>query len=229
MECYCLWMTLLEEKKRPQTKRGRQVADIVDALRHEIISGTLTQNVKLRQEQLADRFGVSRMPIREAFRVLEADGLVVFDPNKGVRVAPLTKQDLEEIYEMRISAECLALRTAIPHLTNAQLDKAETIQETIQGAKPEQYGMLNAQFHTVLYAPCARPRLLAHIDVLSGAADRYLCMTVAKIDYSGKSNDEHYQLLNACRARHVDSAIDCLTKHISEAGQALANLLNDHA
>ncbi len=202
-------------------RRGQQVIDIVEALREEIIAGKLPPESRLGQEQLATRFNVSRMPVREALRRLEADGLVIFEPNKSVRVAPLGVADLQEIYEMRVAAETLALRLALPELTNAQIEHAAEIQAKMERAPVGAFGELNALFHMALYQPCARPRLLAHIDMLANAADRYLRITIASLDYADKSHREHHALLRACNKRDEAAAVDCLTRHIAEAGETL--------
>lgn len=206
-------------------RRGDQAVEIVDALRADIISGALPAGSELRQQQLAARFGVSRMPVREALRCLEAEGLVVLAPNKGATVAPLSIADLREVYEMRIAAETLALRLALPELSNAQIERAAAIQSTMESAPVADFGTLNAGFHTALYQPCSRPRLLSHIGVLSNAADRYLRVTVASLDYAEKSHREHHRLLEACLRRDEADAVSCLTGHIGEAGAALAELL----
>lgn len=205
----------------PPGQRGTQVAEIVDVLRQAIVSGQFGENQWLKQQEIALEFKVSRIPVREALRLLEAEGLVVLDPNKGARVAPLSIADLREIYEMRLSAETLALRNALPEISNAQIGKAEAIQNQIEKAPVEEYGILNGWFHHALYAPCARPRLLAHIDVLSQAADRYLRLTIAGLDYAEISNRGHRDLLEACAHRDEVQAIHILQNHIADAGEKL--------
>lgn len=206
--------------------RGKQAVEIARALRDDIIAGAFEPNAQLRQERLAERFEVSRMPVREALRLLEAEGLVNFDPNKSARVAPVSGADLRELCEMRIAAETLALRIALPELTNAQIERAEAIQAELETAPLAEAGLLNAAFHRTLYAPSGRPRLLAHIDVLGNAADRYLRLAIAGLDYAETSNREHRVLLQACRARDSDTALACLEAHIEDAGAALAELMN---
>ena len=209
------------------TRRGDQAMEIVEALRADIIAGALPAGGELRQQQLAARFGVSRMPVREALRCLEAEGLIALAPNKGATVAPLSVADLREIYEMRIAAEALALRLALPELTNAQIDRAAAVQSAMEAAPIAEFGASNARFHAALYLPCARPRLLSHIEVLSNAADRYLRITIASLDYAEKSHREHHALLDACTRRNEADVVRLLTSHIEEAGDALAKLLAD--
>ncbi len=208
-----------------QSRHGEQALEILEVLREDIVSGRLAAGSLLRQQQLAERFRVSRMPIREALFRLEAEGFIAFTPNKGATVAPVSAEDLREIYEMRIAAETLALSTALPELTNSQIERAAELQAQTEAAPVADFGALNAAFHTTLYAPCARPRLLAHVDNLGKAADRYLRVTIGVLDYAEKSHREHRELLEACRRRDETAATDCLARHIGEAGEALWELL----
>lgn len=210
-------------------RHGEQALEILEALRVDIISGELTAGSLLRQQLLAERFGVSRMPIREALYRLEAEGFITFTPNKGAVVAPVSAEDLREIYEMRVAAETLALRLAVPELTNTQIDRAEDLQTEMEKASLTEFGTLNAAFHRILLLPCARPRLLAHIENLENAADRYLRVTVATLDYAGKSHSEHRALLEACRRRDQDAAVNCLRQHIEEGGETLYRHLTQSA
>ena len=198
---------------------------IFDALHGEIVSGLLAPDTPLGQEHLASRFGVSRMPVREAIWQLEALGFVTIEPNRRARVAPASRADFVEIFDMRLVAECLAIRRAIPELSNARLDRAEGIQKQIEGASGERFGALNGAFHMMLYRAAAQPRLLAHVAMLGNAADRYRSMTRAAPSFREKSDREHYELLTACRRRDTEAAVDCLTRHIGDAREALAPLV----
>lgn len=206
-------------------RAGDQVAALVRQLRGEIVTGVLHPGEALRQEMLADRFATSRMPIREALRVLESEGLVVLVPHKGATVAPLDPAELEEVYEMRVAAETLALRRAIPELSNAQIDRAERIQDRAEASDLGEFGALNKAFHMTLYAPCGRPRLLAHIAGLGDVAERYLRFTAGSLDYTERSHREHRALLAACRRRDEEAAAGLLTRHIAEAGEILSSYL----
>jgi DNA-binding GntR family transcriptional regulator len=203
-----------------------QVDEIVETLRSEIISGTLEPNETLGQEHLAKRFNVSRMPIREAIQRLQFLGFVSVEQNKRARVAPVSLGDFLDIYDMRIAAETLALRSAIPELTNSLIEKAENYQHKIEEAPVTEFGALNMGLHLTLYGACNRPRLLAHIDALGNAADRYHCMSSIGPEYHAKSNAEHYAILDACKARDATAAHNALEKHITEARDALSKAMS---
>ncbi len=207
---------------RDGQQRGAQAGEIAARLRDEIVSGAIEGGARLGQDALAERFGVSRMPVREALRLLEAQGLVDAPPNRSAIVARLSRDDLLDIFDMRASAEPLALGLALPHLTNAQIDRAAGIQRDIEAAPLDRFGDLNAEFHRTLHAPCGRPRLLAHIDSLNALADRYLRLAIGTMDHQGPSDAEHRELLDACRARDEASARAVLMAHIVRARDTLA-------
>ena len=195
-------------------------------MREAILSGRLQAGAALRQEHIAKRFSASRMPVRDALRSLASEGFVIDTPNKGAVVAPFDAGELLEIYEMRVAAETLALRLAIPELTDTQIAQAEALQAQAEGAPSEEFGKLNKAFHDTLYQPCARPRLLAHIASLNDLADRYLRVTVSRLDYAGRSHREHRALLAACRKRNRARAGEILADHIEQAGAALYRILD---
>lgn len=209
-------------------KRGEQAERIAAGLRDEIISGALAAGSALRQEKIAETYGTSRMPVRDALRFLEAEGLVQMLPNRGATVAPLDAAEFQEIYEMRGAAEVLALRLAIPELTNRQLDRATEIQAQAEDGDIRTFGALNKAFHIALYEPCGRPRLLAHIAGLNELAGRYLRVAAIELDYVSQSHREHRALLEACRRRDEAQACDLLAQHIEDAGKALHGLLSAH-
>ncbi|WP_048645598.1 GntR family transcriptional regulator [Nitratireductor soli] len=207
-------------------KRGEQAERIAAGLRWEIVSGGLAAGAALRQEKIADSYGTSRMPVRDALRLLEAEGLVQMMPNRGAIVAPLDAGEFQEIYEMRGAAEGLALKLSIPELTNRQIERAGAIHEQAEHASIKEFGALNKAFHMTLYEPCARPRLLAHISGLNDLADRYMRLAALQLDYVRQSHAEHQALLDACRRRDEAAALAILSAHIADAGQALHKLLS---
>ena len=201
---------------------SKQVEKIVERLREEILSGVLKPDIPLKQESIAARFGVSRMPVREALKELEMLGFVTVNHNRRTHVATTSLADFLEIYDMRIAAEVLAIRSAMPHLTNAQIGKAAEVQVEIEKTPPQNFGPLNVKLHMTLYEPSTRPRLLGHIQNLGEAADRYTFMCSVDQAFRDKSNAEHHELINACFARDEDAASRCLQKHIGDARDKFA-------
>ena len=201
----------------PVQTSSPQVTKIVAALRDEIVSGAIAPGSALGQESLAERFGVSRMPIREAIQHLAAMGFVTIEGNKRSRVAELSLADLIDIYDMRIALEVVAIRAAMPNLTNAQIDQAEEIQARFADTDAEGFVRLNQAINMTLNGPSTRPRLLAQIDTLFNAADRYLCIAKAPPGQREKSDAEHRELLELCRKRDASAAAECLIGHSGDA------------
>src|SRR5580658_3013847 len=121
---------------------------VVERLRDDIVSGRLAPGEPLRQDEIARSFGVSHVPIREAFLRLEAERLVEIRPRRGAIVAALSAAELEELNEMRAALECSALRVAAPKLTGGDLQKAAQVLVRID-RQPDRWGEQNTAFHTM--------------------------------------------------------------------------------
>jgi len=203
---------------RPQTVADR----IADILREAIAKGSLKAGTPLRQDELARRFGFSRMPIRDALRQLEAEGIVSIHPTRGAFVAQMDAAEISEIYAVRELLEAEALRLALPELTDRQLDDAASVLDQID-SEPDiaLWGALNRTFHLALYGPCGNARLLDLIEAQHNAADRYVRILLSNLDYRARSQAEHRKLLAACRKRDEDQALMWLTKHLREGSKTL--------
>ncbi|WP_299743197.1 GntR family transcriptional regulator [uncultured Tateyamaria sp.] len=212
---------------KTSTRNGARTLQIAEELRQSIVRGELAPGTVLRQEDLAKRFETSRTPIRDSLRLLERQGLVSVPTNKGAEVTPLNADDFAEISEMRALAEPLALRHAVPNLTNRHLEVAERIQAKAETASVETLSDLNKAFHASLVAPCNRPRLLAHLASLSDLNERYLSYAVTTLDYMARSHEEHRELLQACFARNADQACSLLEQHINDAKNSLLARMQD--
>ena len=188
---------------------------IAETIAERIIAGTLKPDMPLRQDHVAREFNSSHVPVREAFRQLEAQHLVVALPRRGVRVAPLDAGSVREISEMRAALEVVALRHAAPRLTPAHLarielaliegDNAETLQE---------FEAANRAFHQALVMPCGMPRLLASLDGLQRANSRLVFAMGHSSGWRPRSNQDHRLILGALRARDVEQACSLLARHI---------------
>lgn len=212
-------------KQAGRERRGTEVGRIAEAIRAAILSGELPPGVPLRQENLAETHAASRMPVRDALRVLEGEGFVEMVPNRGARVASLDPVGFLEICEMRAALEPLAMRRAVPELSESWIDRVEAIQTEAEIAGIERFGELNAAFHTTLYQPAARPRLLAQIAVLHDLSDRYMRIAAVELDYLVRSHGEHREILAACRARDAERAASLVAAHITQAGDELLTRL----
>jgi DNA-binding GntR family transcriptional regulator len=190
-------------------------ARITEAIAEQIIAGTLKPDAPLRQDHVAREFNSSHVPVREAFRQLEAQHLVVALPRRGVRVAPLDATAIREISEMRAALEVVALRHAVPKMSQAHLAKIEMA--LIEGDNAEtlqEFEAANRAFHRALVAPCGMPRLLASLDGLQRANSRLVFAMARSAGWRPRSNQDHRLILQALRARDIEQASSLLARHI---------------
>jgi len=195
---------------------------ITRALAARIVAGAIAPGTKLRQDHIATEFRTSHVPVREAFRRLEARGLAVSEPRRGVRVAPLDPAVIHETTVMRASLETLALEHALPRLGPGDLALARTaLAEGEASADIEIWEAANRRFHQALTAPCAMRRLIATIDDLQRASARYMFACWRDLDWQRHSAPEHHAMLAAITAGDGPAAVRMLGDHITAAGQAL--------
>ncbi len=198
---------------------------IASVLREAILGGALPGGRSLGQDSLAARFGVSRIPVREALRCLEAEGLVTIRPHRGAVVTPLRAAEVVDISDIRIALESLALKLAMKGLTESRIEKAVQALERLDRAADDMSGELNRDFHAALYAPCGRPRLLEMIVDIHRKFDRYMCFLVTDMSYGGRSQSEHRRLLEAWRSGDTEKAVAELERHVRTAGRKLVERL----
>jgi DNA-binding GntR family transcriptional regulator len=215
--------------ENPLSRRQSSPEVIAESLRQAIIDGQLEPGESLRQENLAQHFCVSRIPVREALRQLESERWIVFHPNRGARVSPLSAQEVQEIYEIRASLEVTALRLAAPHHTERTLKQAGALLRASRSESDHSlYAQRNREFHLALYAPAGRARLIAMIDSLHSQGERYLRLKLDMPPYKRRSDEEHQQILEALRAGDVDRAVQILEPHLLQTGEMLATYLAMH-
>jgi len=205
----------------------RTVAEqVANVLREAIASGTMKAGTPLRQDELAEQFGFSRMPIRDALRQLEAEGIVSIHPTKGAHVARMDSAEIGEIYALRELLESEALRLSIPNLAVATLDEAEQVLDQIDVERDVgRWGALNRIFHLALYDACGNSRLLGLIEAHHNAADRYVRILLSNLDHRSRSQAEHRALLAACRRRDAGKAMGILRQHLGEGSETLVGAI----
>ena len=196
---------------------------VIEALRRQIASGALRPGEALRQDELATRFGISRIPVREALRALQAEGLVEYSTNRGAVVASASLDDVLELLEVRIALECHALRMAVPKFADADAEHARRIlQDYDRAPDPAQWAEMNWRFHAALYAPCDCERLLDGIEANYGHFSRHIRQLVSTATGKERPQREHHELLKLCEAGKADAAAALLSKHIRHTQRMLA-------
>lgn len=208
---------------KPAAGARSSAPDLVrDALRQAILSGELAAGVQLRQDEVAQRFGTSRIPVREALRQLASEGLVTFNTFRGAMVSHLSLDDVLELLDIRIGLECRALQLAIANMAQADIDYAEEILRKYDDEPDaKRWGEMNWKFHSALYAPCNRAKLLALIDSNYGHVDRFTRLQVSLAAGKDRPQREHHAILKACAAKKVDDAVRLLEEHIEETRKSL--------
>jgi len=194
-------------------------ARISRTLATRIIAGEIEPGARLRQDHIAEEFGASHVPVREAFRRLEAQGLAVSAPRRGVRVAAFDLSEVREVAEMRAALEVLALRHAAPHMTPAILDEAEEATRAGDDSRDvRSWEEANRRFHRLILTPCAMPRLLATIDDLHAASARFL-FAAWRSDWEARTDHDHRAILSSLRKGDVEAACATLARHVQWIGR----------
>jgi DNA-binding GntR family transcriptional regulator len=207
---------------------GNTPEAIATALRNAILQGQLRSNQPLRQDQIAEQFGVSKIPVREAMVQLRAEGLIVFVPNRGFVVSELSPAEVEEIYLMRMALETKLLERAIPNLRRADLIRAASVLDISEIEDDStKWSDLNWEFHSTLYQAAQLPRLIGTVEVLHNNVARYLLIYLRSLSARDASQSEHKKLLSACRTRDVAGAIKILEQHLNRASSSLVSFLSN--
>lgn len=208
----------------PRASEGRKSAPelVRDGLRDAILAGRYSEGQQLRQDELAEQFGTSRIPVREALRQLESEGLVELQANKGAVVKSISIDDVFELLDIRIALECRALKLAIPNMAIEDFERAaEILAEYDQVPDPALWGEMNWRFHWTLYCPCNRPRLLDMIEANYGHVSRFIRRQVSTATGKTRPQQDHAELLRLCRDDDVEGAVALLEKHIERTQKSL--------
>lgn len=209
----------------PQTRDGNASARVADALRDAIIAGTYPPGARLRQEEIAARFGASRVPVREALKILEADGLVTLVANAGAWVSRMTLEECEEVYQTRERVEPLLLRLSAPHLDTAAIDHLETLATRMSLTDDvEEFLRLDREFHSGTYAGADTLVLGDLVTRLWGATQPYRRAYTLLIDAHRQRivHDEHHMIVTALRENDLESAERTVESHIRRTRRLLA-------
>jgi DNA-binding GntR family transcriptional regulator len=202
---------------------------VADRLRELIRSGELAPGTRLRQDEFAERFGVSTTPVREAFLALEREGLLRRNPHRGVVVFMPSVEELTDVYEIRAVLEPLATELATKQLTEADLAALERIVAQMRDARPKRFVELNLQLHSRIYAAAGRPRLGEIIDALREPAANYIGMNIDRYDqnYRDEVQAEHEAIVEALKSRTPKRAARAMREHLEHSGRHIVSLIEN--
>lgn len=181
---------------------------------------------RLIPEEIAAEIGMSRMPVREAFRRLAADGLVTLRPNRGCVVAGLTPDEIHETFEIRSVLEGLAVRLATPRMTSETFEELDRLLERMERAGQSgssDWVLRHQEFHAFIFALSARPKLIRQITALHVAIEPYMRIWFDYVDKPLSAREEHQKLINALRSGDARHAEAVMQEHIIETASILAD------
>lgn len=188
---------------------------------------------RLKVRQLAQEFGTSEIPVREAINQLASSGLVTITPHVGAITTPVSSQDLREIFEIRSALEELATRRATEHLTPEALDEIEHIAKALEtavelGRDPDELNRLNRAFHLTIYQYAQNQRLVGMIEELWNHAGRYPAPLTGSDTDTYQSLKEHRAILSALKAKDIGLAARLTAEHKNRSMQAVIDRVQHH-
>ena len=197
--------------------RGR----VFNRLREDILSGKYEEHEELKEVAIGEELGVSRTPVREAFRQLELEGLIQIVPNKGAYVTGITVKDVKDIYMIRSSLEGMCARLATENITNEQLEELEenVYLASFHAAKGhmEQMAELDNRFHHILYEACDSKMLQKLLQDFHQYVMRVRRKTLSTKERGMASNEEHKLIMEAIKDKNAAEAERLATLHMINA------------
>ncbi|MBQ9927639.1 MAG: GntR family transcriptional regulator [Lachnospiraceae bacterium] len=197
--------------------RGR----VFNKIREDILSGKYKEHEELREVAIGEELGVSRTPVREAFRQLELEGLIQIIPNKGAYVTGITAKDVKDIYMIRSSLEGMCARLATENITEEQLEELEenVYLASYHASKGhmEQMAELDNRFHHILYEACDSKMLQNLLQDFHQYVMRVRRKTLSTKERGIASNEEHKLIMEAIKAKNADEAEKLANQHMNNA------------
>lgn len=206
-------------------QRKTAVELVIEELRARILSGQLAPGSVLRQEALSEELGVSRIPLREAIRLLSTEGLVDLVPHKGAFVSMISLAEVREFFDIRLRLEPWLLHESVAHFTEQDFSRAEAVVAAMDVAKAADWGTLNWQLHELFYSRADRPLALNIVRALHEKSERYFRFQVVNAPIRQQAHDEHAQLIELCRQRKADIARVAMEHHIAEAAAQIVEIV----
>lgn len=204
---------------------------VFNTLRQAILYGELQPGERLMEITLANRLGVSRTPVREAIRKLELEGLVIMVPRKGAQVAKITEKDLNDVLEVRLGLEELAMKCACERITDEELEAigeaAQHFETIMEGDGLSQLAQADVEFHELIYQATRNRRLIQIINNLREQMYRY------RIEYMKDGNvretlvKEHKEMYQALKDRDAQRATEYMQLHIHNQQAAIMKTLRE--
>ena len=206
--------TLLANEAGPRV--GATQEWVFQVLRSGIVSGNIPDGTQLKQDEISAALSVSHIPVREALRRLEVQGLVTIQPNRGATVTHLDADTIVEMMEVRANLSVMLLKKSAPFLTNDEYGELNTILDAEEKETDIQKSEdLNYRFHNLLFSHSKNSVAFLFMDLIHANIDRYLrARFYGEEAMRLRSVKEHREIMAACRAKQYDRAADMLSDHI---------------
>jgi DNA-binding GntR family transcriptional regulator len=210
----------------PKTKKLR-VEQLLEQLRHDILNGSLKPRERLLEERIARKYGVSRSPIREAFRILESEGLLRIMPRKGVYVADIDEEDINAIYEIRPVLEEIAAKLACRNMTTKDIEDLSKIADDMGKAAEENhsylYFELNRKFHEAIHEFSRNKYLIRILRTMSHQTYRNRYLSLVLFGGLKQSHKKHVKIVEAFRERNEKKVVRLRRKQIDASRKTIGN------
>ncbi|MCI6042815.1 GntR family transcriptional regulator [bacterium] len=204
---------------------------VFNTLRQAILRGELKPGERLMEIALANRLGVSRTPVREAIRMLELEGLVNMIPRKGAQVAQITEQDLNDVLEVRLGLEELAVRFACERITDEEIKELGlAVKEFEKKMKEDDLSAqaeADVKFHEIIYGATHNRRLVQIINNIREQMYRYRIEYLKDVESRKTLVKEHYEICDALNHRDAESAVEKMCIHIKNQQEAIRRSLEN--
>lgn len=202
---------------------------VFNTLREAILHGELKPGERLMEISLANRLGVSRTPVREAIRKLELEGLVIMIPRKGAQVAQITEQDLNDVLEVRLGLEELAMQFACERIDEEHLQEiaraAQDFEDLMEEGDITDLAQADVHFHELIYQATQNQRLIQIINNLREQMYRYRIEYLKDQHVYEKLLSEHEEIIRHIEKGEKDEAARVVSRHIENQAQAVADVI----
>lgn len=215
--------------RSPSSSAGSPAADRTYTFLHEeILSGRCPAGTRLKQEEIAERLGVSRIPVRDAIQRLLAEGFLTLQTDRGVTVTQLTVEDISDFFEIRAALEALVAKATAPQVDDAFVADAEELLVRMDRAREDVSVWIkrHEEFHEFLAASSGRDRLVAHVRHYRRLVEPYVRMYATVYHDPEMAGAEHRRLLAAMETRKAEEAQEAMVRHVMTAAQRVIDYLS---
>lgn len=198
-------------------------------VRNRILSGEFKGGDRVNPAEVGEALGISRMPVREALRQLDAEGLVTIRPNRGATVTTLTPAEVSELFEIRAVLEALAARLALPHLVGEAFEELDILRQRMDRARGDAklWVQRHNDFHDFIAAQSRRPRLNADIGRIRDAIQPYLLLYIDVYHSTEMPGFEHTTVMDAIRSRNSQLLELTIRDHVMSAASGVIEFLQN--